>query len=146
MSLAIPQILLTSLLAALDSEAKRVAKDAAKILRVPEKEILQIVKKLPKVQFKVYDDSEHSTSCPTLLQDSGLVKRCRHPCLLGTSRCMQHQTADIPTIPESVKSLTKLKGHPYWCDEDTRDVYNEKGVCVGSLNADNQLEIYSFED
>ena len=146
MSLAIPHLLLTSLLAAFDGEAKRVAKDAAKILRVPEKDVLQIVKKIPKIQLKVYDDSEHVSSCPILLQESGLVKRCRHPCLLGTSRCIQHQTADIPSIPDSVKSLTKLKGYSYWCDEETRNVYNEKGVCVGSLTDENQLEIYSFED
>lgn len=146
MSLALPQILLSSLLAAFDTEAKRVAKDAAKILRVPEKDVLQLVKKLPKMQFKVYDDSEHSQSCPVLLQESGLIRRCRHPCLLGTSRCMHHQAATVPAVPESVKLLTRLKGHMYWCDEETRDVYDEKGVCVGSLNLDNQLELYSFED
>ena len=146
MSLALPQTLIASLLAAFDAEAKRIAKDAAKILHVPEKEVLQLVKKLPKVQFKIYDDSEHSSSCPTLLEEPGLIRRCRHPCLLGTNRCMHHQDVDIPAIPDSVKLLTRLKGNPYWCDEETRLVYDEKGECIGSLTTENQLEVYSFED
>jgi hypothetical protein len=146
MSLAIPQTLLTSLLAAFDGEAKRVAKDAAKILRVPEKEVLQIIKKIPKVQFKVYDDSEHTSTCPVLLREAAILKRCRNPSLLGTSRCVHHQSAELPSIPETVIQLTKLKGYPYWCNEDTQHVYDTNGICVGTLNSEKQLELYSFEE
>ena len=146
MSIALPQSLLASLTASFEAEAKRLAKDMAKLLRVPEKEILQLVKQIPKIQFKIYDDSENESSCPILIEEPGLVKRCRRPCVLGTSRCMQHQLNDILSVPDTVKPLTRIKGHPYWCDEETKHVYNANGECVGELNEENQLELYTYEE
>jgi hypothetical protein len=146
MSIVLPQTLLASLAASFEAEGKRLAKDVAKILRVPEKEVLQLLKQMPKVQFKVHDDSESVSSCPVLIEEPGLVKRCRGPCILGTSRCIHHQTNAIPTVPDTLKLLTRIKGHPYWCDEETRHVYDATGVHVGELNADNQLELYVYEE
>ena len=144
MSIALPQALLASLTACFEAEGKRLAKDVAKVLKVPEKEVLQIVKQLPKVQFKVYDDSETTTTCPVLIEEPGLVRRCRRPCILGTSRCTYHQSTEVCTVPDTVKTLTRIKGHPYWYDEDTKSVYNQSGECVGLVNEDNQLELYTY--
>ena len=113
MSIVLPQTLLASLTASFEAEGRRLAKDVAKILRVPEKEVLQLVKQLPKVQFKVHDDSESTTSCPVLIEEPGLVKRCRGPCVLGTSRCIHHQTNEVLAVPDTLKSLTRIKGRPY---------------------------------
>jgi hypothetical protein len=146
MSIVLPQTLLASLTASFEAEGKRLAKDVAKILRVPEKEVLQLVKQLPKVQFKVHDDSESTTSCPVLIEEPGLVKRCRGPCVLGTSRCIHHQTNEVLAVPDTLKSLTRIKGRPYWCDEETRHVYDAAGTHVGELNEDNQLELYVYDE
>jgi hypothetical protein len=145
MSIAIPQSLLGAMTASFETEGKRIAKEVAKILRVPEKDVLQLVKQIPKVQFKVHNDSEAMLSCPILIEEPGLVKRCRHPCILGTSRCIHHQSNEVLTVPDSVKSLTRIKGHPYWCDEETREVYAASGERIGILNDDNQLELYTYD-
>lgn len=152
MSVSIPQTLLATLQAAFDAEAKRVARDAAKLLRVPEKDVLEIIKKVPKVQFKVIDDSEIPTSCPTLKRSisTTMLTRCRAPCILGTGRCAHHQKqASIPEVPDTKKPLTRVKrlqdtDEDLWCDEETRKIYNTAGEEVGQLTEDDTVEVYEF--
>lgn len=151
MSIAIPKTLLATLQATFDAEAKKLAKDAAKILKVPDKEVLQILKSVPKVQLKVVDDDEYPSSCPVFVSNTALLSRCRKPCLLGTGRCTEHQNEiDVPTIPETVKTVTRIQSTEelqtiLWCDEDTKDVYDSSGTIVGQLNEENTLEYFVFE-
>jgi hypothetical protein len=153
MSVNIPQTLLATLHAAFDAEAKRVARDAAKILRVPEKEILEIIKKTPKIQFKCIDDSEIPTSCPIFKRSSSttVLTRCRAPCILGTGRCLHHQKqTTIPDVPDTMKPLTRVKrlqetDQELWCDEETRTIYNATGEQVGQLTEEDTIEVYEFD-
>ena len=154
MSLSVPQTLLHALQATFEAESKRVAKDVAKVLRVSEKDILQIVKQIPKVTLKLCDDSECPSTCPVLLQHSQIVKRCRMPCLLGTGRCIDHQTQKVPELEvfnNSIK-LTKIKinNHSenqldYWYNEETKEVLDQEGSIVGTIR-DDRLELYVFEE
>jgi hypothetical protein len=146
MSITLPRSLLQSLTTAFELEGKRLAKDVAAILHLPEKDVLQVVKQMPKLQFKVVEDSEYDQSCLVPIEEPGIVRRCRRPCVLGTSRCIYHQSSEVQTLSTSLQSLTRIKGHPYWCDEETKDVYDVKGECVGKLNDENQLELYTFEE
>jgi hypothetical protein len=152
MSIAIPQTLLTTLQATFDAEAKRLARDAAKILRVPEKEMLQVLKKVPKIQFKICDDNECATSCEIILQRQKLLERCRRPCVLGTGRCIKHQSAPKPPeLGDHIQRLTLLEKHEemaeaLWCDESTRIVYNAEHKEIGALTDDDTLEIYEYLD
>lgn len=153
MSISIPQTLLATLQAAFDVEAKRVARDAAKLLRVPEKDVLDVIKKVPKVQFKVIDDSEIPTSCPVFKRSASttVLTRCRAPCILGTGRCSYHQKqSTIPDVPDTKKPLTRVKrlqeSDPVlWCDEETRKIYNDSGEEVGQLTEDDTVEVYIFD-
>jgi hypothetical protein len=153
MSISIPQTLLATLQAAFDAEAKRVARDAAKLLRVPEKEVMDIIKKVPKVQFKVIDDSEIPTSCPIFKRSISrtVLIRCRAPCILGTGRCSHHQKeAIVPEVPDTKKPLTRVKrlqetDPVLWCDEETRAIYNEAGEHVGQLTEEDTVEVYMFD-
>lgn len=153
MSVSIPQTLLATLQAAFDVEAKRIARDAAKLLRVPEKDVLEVIKKVPKVQFKVIDDSEIPTSCPVFKRSSSttMLTRCRAPCILGTGRCAHHQNqANIPEVPDTKKPLTRVKrpqetDQELWCDEETRKIYNASGEEVGQLTEDDTAEVYEFD-
>jgi hypothetical protein len=152
MSLSIPKTLFQTLQTSFDAEAKRIAKDVSKILNIDEKEILQVLKKIPKVQITLQDDSDASPICPVLLRGaSSLICRCKKPCILGTSRCIEHQSVNsIPTTTEHLINLTKLSNEtleePYWCDEETKNVYNKAGNEVGTLTEDNVLKIFTFEE
>jgi hypothetical protein len=153
MSISIPQTLLATLQAAFDAEAKRVARDAAKLLRVPEKDVLEVIKKVPKVQFKVIDDSEIPTSCPIFKRSASTVlTRCRGPCILGTGRCAHHQKQTIiPDVPDTKKPLTRVKrlqesDQELWCDEEARVIYNGSGEQVGHLTEDDTIEVYELDE
>ncbi len=155
MSISIPQSLLSVVQASFDLEAKRIAKDVSKLLKVPEKELLQLVKQMPKLQLKIYDDSDTPCECPVFLLKDELLQRCRLPCILGTGKCMVHQTEkDPPCIPESIQKLTRLSlpnteastSELYWCDEETKNVYNSKCNYVGYLNEEDDLELYEFSE
>jgi hypothetical protein len=154
MSLSVPLTLIHALQASFEAESKRVARDVAKVLRVSEKEVLQIVKQMPKVSLKACDDSEYPSSCPVLLQDSQIVKRCRLPCILGTGLCLEHQkqkVQDLELFERSIK-LTKIKINSelenqseYWFNEETKEVFNQEGNIVGTIR-DDRLELYVFEE
>jgi hypothetical protein len=149
MSISIPQTLLQTLQASFDIEAKKLAKDAAKLLRVPEKDVLHLLKQVPKVQFKVFDDTEIPTSCPVFLETPRFLQKCRRPCILGTGRCTHHQSiTTIPTLPDTVLQLTRVRceglSEPLWCDEDTQQIYNGSGTIVGKLEEET-ITLYTFE-
>jgi hypothetical protein len=153
MSISVPQSLLSVLQASFDLEAKRVAKDVSKLLKIPEKEILQLVKQMPKIQLKVHNDDDTPCVCPIFLVKDTLLERCRLPCILGTGKCIHHQSEkEPPCIPEPIQKLTRLslpategsKHESYWCDEETKHVYNSKCKYVGYLNEDNELELYEM--
>jgi hypothetical protein len=155
MSISVPQSLLSVLQASFDLEAKRVAKDVSKLLKVPEKDILQLVKQMPKIQLKVHNDNDISCECPVFLIRNTLLERCRIPCILGTGKCIHHQTEkEPPSIPETIQKLTRLslpategsKSESYWCDEETKMVYTSNCKCVGYLNEDDDLELYEIEN
>jgi hypothetical protein len=150
MSVSIPQTLLTTLQATFDAEAKRLARDAAKILRIPEKEMLQVLKKVPKIQFKICDDNDCANSCEIIIQKQKLLERCRRPCILGTGRCIKHQSAQKPPeLNERIQRLTRLEKHEemdeaLWCDESTHIVYNSEHKEVGALMEYDTLELYEY--
>ena len=151
MSLSIPQSLLNSFSATLEQERNRLARDVARILGKPEKEVLALVKTMPKVKLQVCDDSDFPTTCPVYLMGVPLVQRCKKPCLLGTGRCTSHQSAPPPAAtPTHVTVLTRLERHsevhePLWCDEATRNVYNAAGKIVGVYTEDAVLELFEEE-
>jgi hypothetical protein len=154
MSVSVPQSLLSVLQASFELEAKRVAKDVSKLLKVPEKEVLQLVKQMPKIQLKVHNDDDILSECPILLQPNNLLERCRKPCILGTGKCLHHQTSKVvDSIPTMLQRLTRLSVPSesnsnqtnYWCDEETKLVYTSNSVCVGYLNEDDELELIEYD-
>lgn len=151
MSVQISQHLLESLQSVFLGEAKRLCRDAASILKVPEKELLQkVLPQSSKVKLSVLDDKDAPTSCPALLHQDNLLRRCRCPSLLGTGRCIHHQTVSIPELPDSVKQLTRLErlakdDDPLWCDETTGEVYDSSGAVVGEYR-DETLYLYVCEE
>lgn len=149
MSVTLPQSLLETLQSAFQGEAKRLCRDAAKLLRVPEKEIYEkIFPPGSKVKLAVVDDSSVPLTCPAFLHEGTLLRRCRHPCLLGTGRCLQHQTTHIPSIPESIQQLTRLEPiegqPPLWCNEATGDILDQEGAYVGKLK-DGSLYLFTLD-
>jgi hypothetical protein len=151
MSIILPQSLISSLQATFDNEARRIAKDAAKILKVPEKEVLQIIKTSNKVQFKIINDDETPSTCPVFKTGETFLSRCRTPCVLGTGRCIYHQKQEIvETKYSELKMLTRVKklqeaDADLWCDEETQDIYNSSGQVIGNIS-DDCIEIYEYEE
>jgi hypothetical protein len=144
----IPQSILESIQISLEQEAKRICRDAAKILRVPEKNILEILKKMPKTSLIPIDDSDIPYSCP-VLEAKTITERCRRPCLLGTGRCHAHQSVRIIPEPTTQKTLTRIQAtamypDPLWCDESDGTVYTADGEQVGSYS-NQRLTIYTTE-
>ena len=152
----IPDGLLNDLRAAFERETKKICRDAAHILRVPEADLFKKVKeRMPTVQISVLEeDDELSRSCHVLLKRGTLYERCRGGCVLGTSKCLRHQTTDAPSVnelPSNIKPLTRLERKPgmaeaMWCDESNRKVFNRNGETVGEINEDNELELFVLQE
>ncbi len=148
MSVQLPTSLLETIQSAFQGEAKRICRDAAKLLRVPEKEVYEKV--FPagsKVKVQLVGDSS-PMSCPAFLHEGKLLRRCRGPCLLGTERCVQHQTTVIPSVPDRVQSLTRIEPGedrpPLWCNEETGDVYTRTGDLAGHMK-DGRLSLFVLD-
>jgi hypothetical protein len=152
MSVSVPKQLFDTLQAALQTEARRLCRDAAKILKRPEKEVLGILQSMPKLSLKIVDDMDSPTQCPTLLQNEGLLSRCRKPCILGTGRCVAHQDAkEPPELPESVEHMTRItlpseyeEQTTLWVYEETQRVYDARGTIVGYITEDRELILYEL--
>jgi hypothetical protein len=139
MAVSFPASLLQTLQDAFYGEAKRMCRDAAKILRVPEKELT--AKVLGKVSansiFKILDDNDAPTTCPAIIKQGSIFERCRCPCVLGTGRCLSHQTANQPPdVSNHSLRLTRLETHPdlqepLWCREETNELYDRSGAVIG---------------
>jgi len=139
----VPSSLFESLQASLQQEAKRICRDAAKILRVPEKELEQkVLKSMPKITIL---KDQTPTTCHILINSEKVVQRCRLPCILGTGRCHKHQ--EIRKVPEG-GSLTRIQAQPdlepMWCNEDTNIVYNKNAEEVG-LYKNSRLTVFILE-
>ena len=141
----VPSSLFESFQASLQQEAKRICRDAAKILRVPEKDLEQkILKSMLKITL-VKDNS--STSCCVLIlkqSEDRLAHRCRLPCILGTGQCYKHQGV---TIAEG-GTLTRIQAQPeteqLWCNEETGLVYTENSDEIGFYK-NSRLTLYCLE-
>ena len=143
----IPKSLFDSLQASLNQEAKRICRDAAKILKIPEKEIQdKILKKMPKVT--IYEDKDRPYSCP-VFNENMLIERCRKPCLLGTGRCLIHQASIIPEHTTQ-KILTRIQptadiSEPLGCDESDGTLYDRSSAVVG-VYINNRITLYNFAE
>lgn len=144
MAVAFPASLLQALQDSFHQEAKRLCRDAAKILRVSEKELT--AKVLGKVSansiFKILDDNDAPTTCPAIIKQGAIFERCRCPCVLGTGRCLNHQTASPPPdVSNHSLRLTRLEQHadiqePLWCREETNEIYDRSGAVIGEREDD----------
>lgn len=134
------------------NEARKVCKDAAKILHQPEKDVLHLLKKMQMMQFEIIDDTDIPLVCPVMIQKEHVIERCRNNCVLGTGKCLKHQEESIPSDDlENIKKLTLIAQHPdmnekLWCNEETREILNAKGVVVGELTEENGLILYCLEN
>lgn len=146
MPLAFPTSILEVLQQTFHQEAKRLCKDAAHILKVPEKELTaQVLGRLPRNFLQLIDDEDSPKTCPILIQKDTVYERCRGPCLLGTGLCLSHQTSQPPPdLPDSSLKLTRLAYEmPLWCCEDTQQVYDASGAIVGELEQ-GELILYTL--
>jgi hypothetical protein len=156
MSLAIPKNLICCLDGIFQREAKKLGADIAKVLRIPEKDILEVIKKIEKVSYKIYDCDENENSCPVFINATVVAERCRRPCVLGTNRCLHHQSeASICKQPENLKELTRCVSSDcsteqkiLLLDEESNTVYNNLGENIGEICDDeddyNKKIFYEF--
>jgi hypothetical protein len=151
----LPDGLLNELRAAFERETKRLCRDAASILKVPEAELARKVKEsMATIKLNVLpEDDELPRSCLVLLKRGTVLERCRGPCVLGTGKCLRHQTTATPMgdLPQDSRRLTRLERtsateEPMWCEESTRQVYNRHGDIVGEMNEDDALELFVLKE
>ena len=149
-TLAISETLLDTLKRAFEREGARLCRDAARILKVPEKELTKaVMNSTQPFKLKVFDDDDVPQTCPIMLQTDLILERCRGPCLMGTGRCLRHQTAAAPPdLPDTVQTLTRLERRdpadpPMWCDETTGNVYDSSGKIIGWFK-DEVLELFEL--
>lgn len=150
MTLEVPSEIYKTFQDILLQEAKRLCRDAAKILGRSEKDVIaKVIKELPKVPLKVIDDNSLPLTCPVFIQKATLIERCRHACLLGTGRCLAHQgEICVPEI-ENQSSLTRIQPTDcmdthLWCNEATHDVYTREGKIIGRYK-DEILRVYQLD-
>ena len=150
MNIAIPQILFETLQSAFLAEGKRFCTDAAKILKIPEKELQTKMFKDKKIHISLFKDSERPLSCLVPVQKGIVISRCRYPCVLGTSRCMVHQFVENIQEPScNLKEYTRVESHPslkepLWCHEETGILINTAGQEVGQY-VDEEIHLWTFD-
>ena len=150
MTLEIPSELYKTFQDMLLQEAKRVCRDAAKILGVPEKEVqTRVLKTMDKIPFKIIDDKDQPIVCPVFVKHNTLIERCRHACVLGTGRCLAHQSEDCIPEMEDQTAMTRIQPTDcmdtrLWCNEATRDVFTAEGKCIGRYQ-DEVLRVYVLD-
>lgn len=152
-SIKIPESVFKSFQAVLMGEAKRLCKDVAKALHVPEKDLIEkVLTKGKMIPISVVQTDDAPLSCPVLIESgTALVRRCRKPCLLGTGRCCGHQDIEsVLQVPDSVTSLTRLAplangDEPLWCNEETGEVYAQDGSVLGEFR-NGKLTVYSIRE
>jgi len=150
MTLEIPSELYKTFQDIMLQEAKRLCRDAAKILGRPEKEVqTKVLKEMPKLSLTIIDDKDQPTTCPVFVRTASLIERCRHACLLGTGRCLAHQGETcIPEVDEQT-IMTRIQpidclDTPLWCNEATHEVYTTQGQCIGHYK-DEVLTVYELD-
>lgn len=129
----IPESLFLSFQSQLQAEGKRLCRDLAKVLGVPEKELVSNVLLKDKKVSIVSDTNDGKPFCPVLVPRGTILDRCFHPTLLGTERCIQHQSVGkLPDVPDELVTLIKLSTTtPYYMNPETKEVLNESGQLVG---------------
>ena len=139
----IPSSLFELFQSALKQETRRICRDAARILNIPQKELEEkIIKNDSKSSIHLITDKDTPYNCPVLL-NGDIIHRCRIPCILGTGRCYKHQTITIPEIGQQ-KTLTRIRysQEKLWCDESTKHIYNEKKEIVGEYR-NNRIYLFT---
>lgn len=143
MNLSVPETLFLTLQATFQAEAKRLCADMAQILGVPEKELQSKILKGPKLQLTLVEDSERPLTCLVPTHIGATLTKCRKPCLLGTSRCADHQGHPDPVSqsqepPTSLKPLQRLETIVHndiplqlWVDEETGHVFTADHKHIG---------------
>ena len=150
MTLEVPSELYKTLQDVMMQEAKRLCKDAAKLLKVSEKELqTRILKDMPSLSLKIIDDKDQPIECPVFVKNATILERCRHGCLLGTGRCLSHQ--GIHSLPELEEQTTLTRLQPaedvhisLWCNEETKDVFSADGKEIGFYE-DETLYLYTLD-
>jgi hypothetical protein len=111
---------------------------------------------MEKIQYKIYDTDEHDISCPVFLSGSHVIQRCRRPCILGTNRCVHHQTSHVASLPSNqyteltrcIASCVQSSYKNLLYNEETNLMYNENGDCIGEVCDDedscNKKVFYEF--
>ena len=145
----LPSCLLDSLDEVLRNEARWVVKDIATRLGVP---VLPLLKKVmdDKRSIYLYEKEDTTFQCQALIQELNILVHCRHPAILHTNMCSQHQSW-IPPRKYPKQKLVRLQV-PYnpdisslWLDKKSGSVYNNKMDVVGFYNSDSAvLEIFSI--
>jgi hypothetical protein len=149
-SVKIPLSLFDTLQNVFKIEAKQMCRDVAKILKRPEKEIIEKVFQ-HQISLQIIQDNDITISCPVFLKKDSLLERCRKSCVLGTGRCLSHQSVlIIPEIPSTVQILTRLEYNEsqhkaLWCDEVNGNVYNTEGKFIGFYK-DESLQLFEIEE
>jgi len=129
----IPESLFLSFQSQLQAEGKRLCRDLAKVLGVPEKELITNVLLKDKKISITPDTNDGKPFCPVLVPRGAILDRCFHPILLGTERCMHHQSVGaLPEVPDGLTTLVKLSTTtPYYMNPETKEVLDESGKLVG---------------
>ena len=133
----IPLQLLENLQNVFQSEARKLCREVATTLGIPSQHVIQnVLTDMPKLPLQVFD-LDVPPLCMCLLNEEKMWFRCRKPCVLGTGRCIHHQSVKQEE-PESEKVYRRIAhkelNETLWADEQSSTVWNAKGECVGEIH------------
>jgi hypothetical protein len=142
-TIPIPLLLLNTLKASFEKEGKKMCTDIAKTLGLPPQDVIKKV--FGKMNLEVIDYDKPSR-CRILQknEDEEVYRWCSMPCILGTERCINHQTEKManPQIKLPLQRI-ETENEILWLNENT--VYNSNGEEIGFLR-DGELYLVEFKD
>ena len=148
----VPRLLWESLESVLNASGRAYVRELAKILKVPEKELVKkVFPKSDSIKVIMYDTTTETLQCQAFVSADCVTCKCRKPVVLGSEFCEVHQLHRMTVVesPDTVP-VQKLSDNAQtgrlWIVNST-DVINSSGVVVGKWNeCTNRLRMFVVKD
>jgi hypothetical protein len=137
----VPRLLWENFESVLLAQSKRYIGELAKMLGVPEKELVKkVLPSSDSLKVIIQDTQAECNQCKAYIQQDKLTVYCRKATAYGSEYCAFHRNKRMsviegtnPTPLQKIKDMNNLE--PLWASNST--IYNSSGDIVGKINREN---------
>lgn len=143
----VPRLLWENFESVLLAQSKRYIGELAKMLGVPEKDLIKkVLPSSDSLKVIIQDTQTECNQCKAYIQQDKLTVYCRKATAYGSEYCAFHRNKRMtviegtnPTQLQKIKDINNLE--PLWASRNT--IYNSNGDMVGKINReDSKIKIF----